>query len=245
MKKENLYDIIVRIKVRFCGLTEKKMDLQFDTSIPKRNKFTFTLYLIIKRVFDIFASVIGTLLLSPLFLAISIAIKADDGGRVFYRHERVGQGGKKIGIYKFRSMKEDANENIEEVLSPEQLRQYRTEYKVDDDPRITRVGAFLRRTSLDELPQFINIIKGELSLIGPRPVVERELEMYGDAKDKLLSAKPGLTGYWQVYARNTVGYENGERQRMELYYVDHRSLGFDIKLFFKTFVSVLKKTGAQ
>ena len=86
---------------------------------------------------------------------------------------------------------------------------------------------------------------GSLSLIGPRPLVEKELEMYGDAKDKLLSAKPGLTGYWQVYARNTVGYENGERQKMELYYVDHRSLLFDTKLFFRTFVSVIKKTGAK
>ncbi|MBQ7160765.1 MAG: sugar transferase [Clostridia bacterium] len=221
------------------------MDFEFDTTVPKRNKFFFALYLFFKRVFDIFASVIGTVLLSPLFLAIAIAIKADDGGRVFYKHERVGYKGKKIFIYKFRSMREDANENLESVLTPEQLEQYRTEYKIDNDPRITRVGSFLRRTSLDELPQFINIIMGSLSLIGPRPLVEKELEMYGDAKDKLLSAKPGLTGYWQVYARNTVGYENGERQKMELYYVDHRSLLFDTKLFFKTFVSVIKKTGAK
>ena len=221
------------------------MGFEFDTSIPKRNKFIFSLYLIVKRIFDVIASILGTILLSPLFLAIAIAIKADDGGRVFYKHARVGLRGKKIFIYKFRSMREDANEDIENVLTPEQLHQYRTEYKVDDDPRITRVGAFLRRTSLDELPQFINIIKGDLSLIGPRPLVKRELEMYGNAKDKLLSAKPGLTGYWQVYARNTVGYENGERQKMELYYVDHRSIAFDTRLFFRTFVSVIKKTGAK
>lgn len=221
------------------------MDFEFDSSIRKRNKFAFGLYLFLKRTFDIITSLLGTIILSPLFLAIAIAVKADDGGRVFYKHERVGLRGKKIYIYKFRSMRENANEDLEKILTPEQLRQYKTEYKVDDDPRITRVGSFLRKTSLDELPQFINIICGDLSLIGPRPLVESELEMYGNAREKLLSAKPGLTGYWQVYARNTVGYENGERQRMELYYVDHRSIGFDIKLFFRTFVSVLKKTGAK
>ena len=215
----------------------------FDCTIPERSAFGTGVYLFFKRFFDIIISFFGLILLSPLYLAIAIAIKADDGGKVFFSHDRVGYKGKKIRIIKFRSMVMGANLNMEKVLTPEQMAQYRAEYKIDNDPRITRVGSFLRKSSLDELPQLVNILKGQLSLVGPRPLVERELANYGNARDKLLSVKPGLTGYWQVYARNTVGYENGERQKMELYYVDHRSLWFDIKIFFKTFISVLRKTG--
>ena len=216
----------------------------FDANIPKKNKLLLYIYLFIKRTVDIVASLLGLILLSPVFLAIAIAIKADDGGKIFYSHKRIGKNGKPIKIFKYRSMVKNAD-RLAEKLTPEQLKQYETEYKVDDDPRITRVGSFLRKSSLDELPQLLNILFGSLSIVGPRPVVERELLMYGKAKDKFLSVKPGLTGYWQAYARNTVSYTNGERQNMELYYVDHCSLWFDIKIFFKTIISVVKRTGAS
>ena len=202
------------------------------------------LFYIFKRIFDILISFFGMIFLSPVFLGIAIAIKLDDGGKVFYVHNRVGLNGKKVGVFKYRSMMENADK-IENMLTPKQLEEYLKEYKIDNDPRITRVGNFLRKSSLDELPQLLNIFLGQLSVVGPRPVMEDELEHYGNKVDKLLSVKPGLTGYWQAYARNNVTYESGERQRMELYYVDNQSLWFDIKIFFKTFVSVLKRDGAQ
>lgn len=199
-------------------------------------------YLFIKRVIDVVGSVLGLIVLSPIYLIIALAIKIDDGGKVFYKHKRVGKDGKEIFLYKFRSMKKDADD-LENMLTPEQLEIFKTEFKIENDPRITKVGNVLRKTSLDELPQLLNILRGELSIIGPRPIVEEELENYGKDADKFLSVKPGLTGYWQAYARNDAVYASGERQKMELYYVDNRSLWFDIKIFFKTFSSVLKKTG--
>lgn len=109
------------------------------------------------------------------------------------------------------------------------MEQYIKEFKIDDDPRVTNIGAFLRRTSLDELPQLLNVLKGDLSIVGPRPIVEKETEMYGEQIAKFLSVKPGLTGYWQAYGRSNISYENGERQRMEMYYIENRSLWLDIK----------------
>ena len=203
------------------------------------------LYLIIKRLFDIVSSLLLTILVSPVFLVLAIMVKAEDGGNVFYKHQRVGLNGKKIGIYKFRSMKKNADK-LEDMLTPEQLEEYQREFKIYNDPRITKIGNFLRRTSLDELPQMLNIIRGELSLVGPRPIIERELLMYSETeRDKFLSVKPGLTGYWQAYARNNATYESGERQKMELFYVDHASVGLDIKIMFKTISAVLKKDGAK
>ena len=199
-------------------------------------------YLFIKRFIDIVGSFFGLIILSPILLLISLMIKLDDGGNVFYKHKRVGQNGKDLYLYKFRSMKKGADD-LEKMLTPEQLEIFKTEFKLEDDPRITKIGKVLRKTSLDELPQMINILKGELTIVGPRPVIEEELQNYGDDVDKFLSVKPGLTGYWQAYARNDAIYATGERQKMELYYVDNRNLIFDIKIFFMTFVSVFKKTG--
>ena len=141
-------------------------------------------------------------------------------------------------------MRVDAGD-LKKLLTPEQLEQYQREFKIDNDPRITKVGEFIRKTSLDELPQLFNILKGDISIVGPRPIVEEETKIYGKDIVKFLSVVPGLTGYWQAYARNNATYESGERQEMEMYYVDNRSLWLDIKIFFKTFSSVLKKEGAQ
>ena len=202
------------------------------------------IYLFFKRLLDIAVSLMGIIVLSPVLLILTILVTLDDGGSPFYGHTRVGKEGKYITIYKFRSMRQDAGD-LEKLLTPEQLEQYRKEFKIDNDPRITKVGNFIRRTSLDELPQLFNILFGTLSIVGPRPIVEEETKIYGREIGKLLAVKPGLTGYWQAYARNNATYETGERQKMEMYYVDNASLWLDIKIVLKTFVSVLKREGAQ
>ena len=194
--------------------------------IKKNNKF---LYKAIKRVLDVIFSLLGMIVLSPIFLIISIIIKLDSKGPVFFVHGRIGEKGKPIGIYKFRTMVENAEDLIKK-FTPEQKEEFERCYKLENDPRITKIGDFLRRTSLDELPQILNILKGELSIIGPRPIVQAELDKYGDNKEKFLSAKPGLTGYWAANGRSDTTYE--ERMEMELYYVDNMSFILDVKIFF-------------
>ena len=204
------------------------------------------IYPFFKRVLDVIGSVLALVVLSPVFLIVAILIKHEDGGPVVYKHKRVGFQGKEIYIYKFRSMRENADK-LEEMLTPEQLEQYNKEFTLADDPRITKIGALLRRTCLDELPQFLNILEGELSLVGPRPVVEQELMTYylGAERTRFLSVKPGVTGYWKAYARKDALYGNGERQKMELYYVENRSIILDIKILFSTVGAVVRRIMAK
>ena len=204
--------------------------------------FRKKIYLCIKRLFDIVLSLIGLIILLPLFLIIAIIIKLDSKGPVFFKHKRIGKNGKTIGVYKFRSMVINAEELIKK-FTPEQKAEYEKNFKLDNDPRITRVGKVLRKTSLDELPQLINILIGNMSIVGPRPIVTGEIDKYGDQKDKFLSMTPGLTGYWQASGRSDVEYD--ERIQMELYYIDHCSLWLDIKIIFKTFFAVIKRKGAK
>ena len=215
------------------------------TSLQTQNniqtKISKKVYKKVKRAIDVFLASIALILLSPLFAIIAIAIKVDSKGPVFFAHKRIGKNGKVIKLYKYRSMVINAEELIKS-FTPEQMKEYKENYKLPNDPRITKVGKFLRKTSLDELPQLINIINGDLSIIGPRPVVADELEKYGANKDKFLSVTPGLTGYWAANGRSNTTYE--QRMEMELYYIDNLSLKMDIKVFFKTILSVLKKEGA-
>lgn len=199
-------------------------------------------YDFIKRFADIVCSAIAIVLLSPFFIIISIAIKATSKGPVIFVHKRVGKNGKKIGIYKFRSMVMNAEELIEK-FTPEQKEEFKKNFKLKNDPRITKIGKFLRKTSLDELPQLFNILKGDLSIVGPRPIVEVETEIYGEYKNMLLSVKPGLTGFWAANGRSDISYKR--RRAMEIYYVKNRSLLFDIKIIFKTVISVFKGEGAK
>lgn len=198
-------------------------------------------YEFIKRTCDIGLSSIGFIILVPVFLLIGIAIKIDSKGPAFFVHKRIGKNGKIINIYKFRTMYE-GSEDMFVKFSKKQTEEYERNYKLKDDPRVTKIGKILRKTSLDELPQILNILKGELSIVGPRPVVSNELEKYGKDKDKFLSIKPGLTGYWQVNGRSLTSYE--DRMKMELYYVENRGIWLDTKIFFKTILSVIKKEGA-
>lgn len=199
-------------------------------------------YIYVKRGIDVILSTIALVVLSPLFLILAILIKLDSKGPVFFLHTRIGKNGKNIKIYKFRTMVTNAEELIKE-FTPEQMKEYKENYKLTNDPRITKIGKFLRKTSLDELPQLINIIKGDLSIIGPRPVVKDELEKYGENMAKFLSVTPGLTGNWAANGRNNTTYE--ERMKLELEYVDNISLKTDIKIFFQTIFAVIKKEGAM
>ena len=215
----------------------------FDTAkVTSKYVANKPVYDFVKRFADIICSAIAIILLSPFFIIISIAIKATSKGPVIFVHKRVGKNGKKIGIYKFRSMVINAEELIE-IFTPEQKEEFKKNFKLENDPRITKIGKFLRKTSLDELPQLFNILKGDLSIVGPRPIMEVETKIYGKYKDMLLSVKPGLTGFWAANGRSDTSYKR--RRAMEIYYVKNRSLLFDIKIILKTAVSVFKGEGAK
>lgn len=201
-------------------------------------------YFFVKRAFDLVCSAIAMILLSWLFAIIAVRILIEDGRPIIHPRICVGLGGKKYKMYKFRTMYRDAD-NLEKYFTPEQMEQYKREVKVDNDPRILNCGHFLRKASLDELPQLMTIFLSNMSFIGPRPMVEEESWLYGDARDEIMAVKPGLTGYWQVNGRSNCTFESGERQKMELYYARNRSLWLDAKIFFKTFAVVLKKEGAR
>ena len=210
-----------------------------------------------RRCFDLVCSLCAGILFFIPMLVIAAIIMMKDPGNPFYMHRRVGKNGESIGVLKFRSMKLGAD-NLEKTLTAEQLKEYKQEYKLKDDPRLIGYkhpgdgekcfGAVLRRTSIDELPQIVyNIFwKGNMSVVGPRPILEDELkEHYTDEqRDMLLSVKPGLTGYWQAYARNNATYETGRRQEMELYYIANRSFFLDLKIIIKTISIVFKREGA-
>ncbi|WP_421017314.1 sugar transferase [Furfurilactobacillus cerevisiae] len=208
----------------------------------KRNKF---LYFIIKRICDIVLSFLALIVLSPLFLIVFLTYKLspENQGPVIFKQERIGKNGKKFFIFKFRSMVVNADEKL--YANKQLYRKYvANSYKLppNEDPRITSFGQFLRKTSIDELPQFINILRGEMSIIGPRPVVQQELREYGDDVDEFLSVRPGAMGLWQASGRSNIVYP--ERCQIELNYVRNASLTLDTKIFFKNIVSIFKSDGA-
>lgn len=204
-------------------------------------------YLAFKRIFDIFSSLTLILLISWLLIIIAIIVKCSSKGPILFKDKRIGKNGKQIKVLKFRSMYIDSESNIDKYLSKEQKEIWLKERKLDDDPRITKVGKFLRKTSLDELPQLFNILFGSMSVVGSRPITKKELEdnFYESEQKVLLSARPGLTGYWQVYGRSNAEYETGERQNLELEYYKHRGLMFDLKLIILTIPAILKQRGAK
>lgn len=199
-------------------------------------------YRITKRIFDIAVSAIALILLSPAMLLICLLIKLDSKGPVFFVHKRHGKNGKPLYLIKFRTMCVNAQEMIAS-FTPEQRAEWEANFKLVDDPRITRMGKILRKTSLDELPQLINILRGDMSIVGPRPVITDELEKYGIYQDKFLSVSPGLTGYWQAYARSDCSYE--KRMEMELHYIKNANFWWDLKIIFATFWTVIKGKGAR
>lgn len=198
---------------------------------------------IIKRLFDIVGSISIIIILSPALIYISRKVKKD-GGPSIYGHERIGKGGKPFKCLKFRSMVINSKEVLDRLLEndPEAKKEWDATFKLKNDPRITKIGAFLRRTSLDELPQLFNVLKGEMSLVGPRPIISAELARYNEEVDYYLLSKPGMTGLWQVSGRSDVDYET--RVYLDAWYVKNWSMWNDIAILFKTISVVLKKDGA-
>ncbi|HCI6873031.1 TPA: exopolysaccharide biosynthesis polyprenyl glycosylphosphotransferase, partial [Klebsiella variicola subsp. variicola] len=198
---------------------------------------------ILKRAFDIIASLAIILILSPLLLYISKRVK-EDGGPAIYGHERVGKNGRPFKCLKFRSMVINSKEVLEELLKNdvEAKAEWDLTFKLKNDPRITKIGHFLRRTSLDELPQLFNVLRGEMSLVGPRPIITAELERYNEEVEYYLLSKPGMTGLWQVSGRSDVDYDT--RVYLDAWYVKNWSMWNDIAILFKTVSVVLKRDGA-
>lgn len=203
------------------------------------------LILFFKRCIDIIVSLVGIILLIPLTIIIFICnLIFKENGPVFYTQERIGKNGKIFKMYKYRTMCTNSQEVLEKLLESDETKrkEWKSHKKLREDPRINKIGVFLRKTSIDEFPQFINILKGEMSLIGPRAVIDSEIEKFGLYKEKILSVKPGLTGYWAANGRSNTTYE--ERVKMEAYYVENFSLFLDFKILLKTVLSVMKREGA-
>ena len=203
------------------------------------------MYIFFKRTFDIMLSLIGVIFLIPLYIIIRLAyFCTGDFHRIIYTQTRVGKNGKLFKMYKFRTMVINADEELKKLLkNPEYKKEWEEYHKIENDPRITKVGRFLRKSSIDETPQFINVFIGQLSVIGPRPLIPGEIEKHRGNKKLYESVKPGLTGWWAVNGRSNQTYN--ERLKLEYYYVKHCSLALDFKILLKTFATVLKKSGAK
>lgn len=202
-------------------------------------------YLFIKRTFDIIVSLIGILFLIPIILILKlIFMLSGDFKPIMFKQKRVGKFGKSIYIYKIRSMVPNAEEELQKLLK---VKKYKKEWdqnqKLENDPRITKVGKFIRKTSIDEIPQFINVLKGDMSLIGPRPLVVNELKNHGGIHQIYESVRPGITGWWACNGRSALDYK--ERLNLEYYYVNNKSVILDAKCIYKTITAVINKEGAK
>lgn len=209
-----------------------------------RNNLASATNRIFKRAFDLALTIVGGILISPALVAITVAVAVENRGRVIFAHERVGRLGKKFPCYKFQTMVPDAEARLEKYLAenPEARREWNENFKLTNDPRVTRLGAYLRRTSLDELPQLWNVIRGEMSLVGPRPIVEAEVPRYGENIREYYMVLPGITGMWQVSGRSDTTY--AERVAMDTWYVQNWSVWVDIMYLFKTVKAVVTGRGA-
>lgn len=203
------------------------------------------IYSFFKRIFDIIIGILGIIILIPVSLIVKIAnLLNKDYAPIFYTHERIGLNGKPFKLYKFRSMVPNADEILMEMLKNKEIaEEYNKNKKLKDDPRITKIGKIIRKTSLDEIPQFINILKGNMSLVGNRPYLPREKKDMGKYYDDIIKTKPGLTGYWQVSGRSDVSFKN--RLKLEQYYSNNYSIKLDIQIIFKTIKVVLGMQGAE
>lgn len=203
------------------------------------------LYFFIKRIFDIICAIIGIIFLIPIALIVKIAyMLTGDFTSIFYNHERIGKNGKTFKLYKFRSMVPDADEVLKELLKQKKYKEeWENNHKLDDDPRITKMGKILRKTSLDEIPQFINVLFGDMSMIGPRPLVKGELDLHKGNHELYESIKPGITGWWACNGRSATTYK--KRLELEYYYCKNCDIILDIKCIFKTILAVIQKSGAK
>jgi len=216
--------------------------IKFDERSCARRKPS-RLFFVAKRIADVLISAVSLIVLSLLFLVVAILIKAEDRGSVIHTRYCIGQNEKLYKMYKFRTMKVDADD-LEKHLNKEQLEQYRKEIKIANDPRVTKIGAKLRKYSIDELPQLLSVFESSMSIIGPRPMTVEESFHFGSNRDIILTIKPGITGYWQTNGRSRCGYESGKRQELEMYYANHQSVSLDVSILIKTVSVVLGGEGA-
>ena len=211
--------------------------MQDVPTIGMRKRQSYEYFL--KRAMDLFGSAVLLCLLSPVFLIVALLVWISDGSPVFYPRRVVGSRGE-FSAYKFRTMLRDADAIL--AADPELRKAFTRDFKLKSDPRVTSVGAWLRKYSVDELPQLINVLRGQMSLVGPRMITAEELSKYGRYQELLIRVKPGLTGYWQIRGRQDVSYE--ERVRMDVQYITHWSLGLDVLILFKTPLRVIRGEGA-
>ncbi len=226
---------------------EEKLKLVADSplgserELPSSKRYHRHHYHVVKRWFDFIAALLALILLLPVFLIVSILVAFSSGFPVTFKQVRVGYRGKLFPIYKFRTMVR----NAEEILKsrPDLMEEYRRNFKIENDPRISKVGKFLRKTSLDELPQFINVLKGDMSLVGPRPIVVPEMEKYGEDQDMYMAMRPGCTGLWQCGGRSATTY--AERVALDKEYFAKAGLRFDLYIIFKTIGAIFTGRGAK
>lgn len=235
----------VKEKEKLLVEEDKKNCVEISRNIGvEKNKFK--IYFIFKRFVDIVCSLLGLIVLSPIFLIVAILIKWESKGPAIFKQKRIGKKGREIYIYKFRSMVDNGEKVLEELFAKDEniRKEYLENKKLENDPRITKIGKFIRKTSIDELPQLLNVLKGDMSLVGPRPYLFREIEEgIGEYYQYIIKCKPGITGLWQVNGRSNTTFE--ERCKMDKYYSEHISLWMDIKILFKTVGVVLFGKGAK
>ena len=227
------------------SISEKEYEYKSIAKANNKAKAIVYIEKALKRLIDIIGSIIGIIFLIPLSIGIKMAnIKEKDNGPLFYKQKRIGKNGKEFVLHKYRSMVMDADEKLSRYLeeNEEAREEYSTYKKLKDDPRVTRVGHFIRNTSLDEFPQFINVLKGDMSLVGPRPYLPREKKDMGRLYHTIVQSKPGITGMWQVSGRSEITFE--DRLDMDIEYYYNWSLKTDIKLLFKTIKKVILREGA-
>lgn len=244
MTKIDLYDAARPAVAHELSLEAVKSGGQSQVFSRRSSSFgSATLSRQIKRFLDLLIAVVAIIIFSPLFLLVALAIRLSSPGPVFYRHTRVGKNGSPFGCLKFRTMAPDGDRILRECLlnSPEAYQEWQETQKLKNDPRVTPIGTMLRSSSLDELPQLINVVRGEMSIVGPRPIVEAELARYGRGQEAYLSVRPGITGLWQVSGRNDVSYE--ARVNFDRTYVENWSLTGDVLLMIKTVPAVLSRKG--
>lgn len=226
------------------------MNNQVDTMDLNRDK-TFihtlnrTMYFFIKRLFDILMSIIGIIAMIPIALIVKISyMLTGDFNSIFYKQKRIGKNGEEFNFYKFRSMVPNSKEMLEEMLKDSKYKkEWEKNQKFENDPRITKAGKILRKTSLDEMPQFLNVLKNDMSLIGPRPLIPGELDSHDGDHSIYEAMKPGITGWWASHGRSDTTYE--ERLKLEYFYVNNCSLSLDIKCIVATVMAVICKKGAK
>ena len=221
-------------------------DLQGLIVFKKSTKYLKYINLFFKRMIDIVGAIVGIAILIPLTIVVKIVnILNKDFGPLFYSQERIGQYGKNFKMYKFRSMVVDADEKLKELLEKDEeaRNEYSTYKKLKDDPRVTPIGKFIRKTSLDEFPQFVNVLRGEMSLVGPRAYLPKEKEDMGDTYQIIITHKPGVTGLWQVTGRSDVTFE--DRLEIDINYHQNSNFILDIKILLKTVLIIINKNGAE